>query len=457
MDPDGTKADSRSTLLGASSDGGTLIRPSSSLLIPRAQDIVTSPRNNVDAHPSEDTAEDHSEIVTFKDQVRRHRHEHEDANARQKRQIARQNLSGPGQERTWAGVQPRTTGTATQMDNEDAPPRLHEGATTEDSILNSSFREQFQNSVIRLPFVPAEETGQDLSVAPSIEPQVPIAVAALPPPSNHTLSALKENGVLTDVELHRWNHSYNAAGAIGGLPTKQFTKLRQQGFPPGLALEVGGSRSSFHVRFWSIDNSSGMDSDHCSSKQVKFHPGRGRTTIERCSRWNELQGSMEDQIRLACLMEFSSLFCLRNGVKGDRKFFVANQNSKSIDDDVQRAIKAIQQAPALGYTPLEKHVQEFTKRVLLLSSILKKQKQKAVCILAVGNLPADGKGFVSEQTKQQFLRNLTELGRLPVWIVIRLCTDDKNVADFYHDLLHTALPLVVIGESAFMHVPERVS
>ena len=236
-----------------------------------------------------------------------------------------------------------------------------------------------------------------------------------------------------------------AAGGEGGLPIKQFNELRQQGFPQGLALEVGDSRTTFPVRFWSIDNSSGMDSDQSCCKQVKYHPDSGRTTVERCSRWNELRGTMEDQIGLSGLMGVSSIFCLRNGESGKRKFSVADPTSQSVANDVKRATQGVLEAPALGCLPLSKHVREFSSRIKLLESTLLQNNQKALCVLTVGSLPADENGNDSEQSKEQFLMDLAELGGLPVSICVRLCGDDKDTAEFYNNLTHTGLPLVVIG------------
>jgi len=318
----------------------------------------------------------------------------------------------------------------------------------EDSVLNSILQEQYRNSIIRLPFVPAVVTGQDTTVEPSIEPQVPIAVAPISFRHVENDHSLIQTPMPPRVMNHGGNSGVHNAlepgSGKGGLPIKQLTELRQQGFPVGLALEVSDSRKGFPVRFWSIDNCAGMNEGDC--KQVKFNPD-GRTTVEKCSRWNELQGTVEDQIRLMGLMNVNSLFCLRNGERGNRKFSVADPTSRSVENDVKLAVRSVKESQAGGGTPISKHLREFTSRVELLESTLRKQNQKAVCIFSVGSLPTDSHGHSSEQTKEQFLNALTELGRLPVWIFIRLCTKDEDVTEFYNNLTLTGLPLVVIGKS----------
>jgi len=322
----------------------------------------------------------------------------------------------------------------------------------DDSALNSLLQEQFANSLIRLPFVPVVVTGQDMTVEPSIEPQVPIAVA---PVSVRNLSSNNSN---------RTNNSnaHDSQGSHGSgsheaplprpsrsLPLQQLSELRQQGFPVGLALEVSDSRTGFPVRFWSIDNSTSMDEAADACKQVKFHADTGRTTVERCSRWAELQGSVEDHIQLAGLIKVSTVFCLRNGQQGHRKFAVADPTSRNVENDVRLALRSVHNARAVGMTPLSKHLREFKNRITILEPTLRKQGQKAVIVLSTGSMPTDSRGRSSVQANQEFIDALVEINQLPAWIFIRLCTDDKEVVEFYNNLTMLELPMVVIGKLCF--------
>jgi hypothetical protein len=55
-------------------------------------------------------------------------------------------------------------------------------------------------------------------------------------------------------------------------------------------------------------------------------------------------------------------------------------------------------------------------------------------ILATDGLPTDAQGYGGDDITQEFVSALKALEGLPVWIVIRLCTDDKNITKFYNNL-----------------------
>lgn len=73
-------------------------------------------------------------------------------------------------------------------------------------------------------------------------------------------------------------------------------------------------------------------------------------------------------------------------------------------------------------------------------------------ILATDGLPTDDQGYGGEEITQEFLRALRSLEGLPIWLVIRLCTDEENVTDFYNKLdgmLELSLEVIddFLGES----------
>ena len=184
------------------------------------------------------------------------------------------------------------------------------------------------------------------------------------------------------------------------------------------------------------------------AREVHFRPDR-QTFLKKCCRWEELQGCVQDQIRLAGLLSVSTLFCLRNGTPGLRKFAVADPASDptpaGIAKDVRVAVTAVQTAPAAGHTPLSKHLYEFHERI----RAEKLQTQTAVVVLSTCRLPTDAKTgtVVTEKTKQDFILALIQLSRLPVRICIRLCTEERDVCEFYQNLKLLRLKnLVVIGK-----------
>lgn len=55
-------------------------------------------------------------------------------------------------------------------------------------------------------------------------------------------------------------------------------------------------------------------------------------------------------------------------------------------------------------------------------------------ILATDGLPTDEQGYGGDEITEEFINSLRALEGLPVWMVIRLCTDEENVTEFYNNL-----------------------
>lgn len=87
-----------------------------------------------------------------------------------------------------------------------------------------------------------------------------------------------------------------------------------------------------------------------------------------------------------------------------------------------------------GCTPLTKRIVEIKEEVSAMASQLRENGQRVAIIIATDGLPTDdhGRGRIAEQ--RIFVESLRGLEGLPVWVVIRLCTDDDDVVSFYNDL-----------------------
>merc|ERR1739841_484687 len=60
--------------------------------------------------------------------------------------------------------------------------------------------------------------------------------------------------------------------------------------------------------------------------------------------------------------------------------------------------------------------------------------QKVVIVLATDGLPSDNYGYSNSRTRDEFTNALRSLQGLPVWVVVRLCTDEDSVVNFYNNL-----------------------
>eukprot|EP00980_Cylindrotheca_fusiformis_P012747 scaffold3118_cov64-Cylindrotheca_fusiformis.AAC.5 len=80
------------------------------------------------------------------------------------------------------------------------------------------------------------------------------------------------------------------------------------------------------------------------------------------------------------------------------------------------------------------HVIEIGERVAAMKDEMIRKGLQAVLILATDGLPTSSIGLTNNETNEEFINALREIQQLPIWLVIRLCTDDKEVVDFYNGL-----------------------
>jgi hypothetical protein len=119
---------------------------------------------------------------------------------------------------------------------------------------------------------------------------------------------------------------------------------------------------------------------------------------------------------------------------GTEMFGVAERGKEHIPDDLDNAVNTIQQIPPCGVTPLSERVREIKVIIESMKDQLFEKGHKAVIVLATDGLPSDRNGRSTKVQRNEFTQALRALEGLPVWVVIRLCTDDDDVVDFYNNI-----------------------
>lgn len=133
------------------------------------------------------------------------------------------------------------------------------------------------------------------------------------------------------------------------------------------------------------------------------------------------------------------LFCcfkklLNDPGVGYRQEFGIALAAESLDQEMTTLEQTISQISPCGVTPLTKHIEEIYDTVSAMESSLRQAGQRVVVVIATDGLPTDVRGVHSPTVSLALERSLARLGRLPVWTVIRLCTNDDNVIDYYEKL-----------------------
>jgi len=231
-------------------------------------------------------------------------------------------------------------------------------------------------------------------------------------------------------------------GSVVSLPTQKSVKLLdpeikaliEQGFPSGLARAMNTNTASLPLRIWVVDNSGSMN----ISDGSRLLLSKTEVKVVSCTRWAEMQQTVIYHAELAALLHAPTVFRLLNepgnGV-GNQQFSVA-ESKLDISRDLGIARSIISNTHPAGVTPLSARLLEIRDNIVQLAPKLRQDGTRVAIIIATDGLPTDRNGSCSTYTKDEFVNALRALEGLPVWVVIRLCTDEKDVVDFYNDLDH---------------------
>ena len=204
------------------------------------------------------------------------------------------------------------------------------------------------------------------------------------------------------------------------------------GFPLGLSKELIESTVAFPVRFWVVDNSGSMN----MNDGTRLVPNSaGRLTPVKTSRWTELSDTIVGIAELVSTLGSRTDFHLLNATsQGQCLSIGAECSDPSAPADVACVAEPVT-LPELkrrfgkispsGSTPLTEAVMQVASLIEPAAPKLRAKGQKACVVLATDGLPND---------RHSFERALHELQRLPVWLVVRLCTDDEEVVSYWNGL-----------------------
>jgi len=211
--------------------------------------------------------------------------------------------------------------------------------------------------------------------------------------------------------------------------------LTGKGYPLGLIAALRGSLEAFPLRIWIVDNSGSMaSSDGC--RFVK-RPGTagGSASYKKvtATRWAELEDVVIGIGELTTALGVRTDFHLLNPPAAASQFVSlgpsdaagtsappAAGKSATLDE-----LKRVMATSPTGGTPLDASVHKICDMVEPKAEKLRAHGQKVVVVIATDGLPNDRVRFISAMQRLQ---------ALPVWTVVRLCTDDGGVTEYYSNL-----------------------
>lgn len=234
--------------------------------------------------------------------------------------------------------------------------------------------------------------------------------------------------------------------ALYGLPPykqqTEFTEdqveaLRDQGFPNGLIKSLSSTKVEFPLRIWIVDNSGSMMTGDGS--RLIQDPFTRSIRVERSTRWVEIQECIKYHAELAATIQAPTSFVLLN-IPGpevgneNQRFGIGESTNdrKQLEEDVKNAETIMMDGRCWGKTPLTQRILEIQSSITVFGPQL--NGRRVAIIIATDGLPTEKGDYDPKVACSNFVSALKSLEGYPVWVVIRLCTDDIDVVEFYQGL-----------------------
>lgn len=214
--------------------------------------------------------------------------------------------------------------------------------------------------------------------------------------------------------------------------------LLDQGYTNGLLHALLKNLRNFQKRIWVVDNSGSM-STHDGHRIVETSRTKKKKEcrIVSSTRWTEMQQTVDYHANLAAVLNAPTVFRMLNDPGrgcGPQQFAIGERGSRFINEDLAIARSTMINSAPVGATPLTQHVREIREMVKGIEPALRAQGCKMAILLATDGIPSLDDGTSDEHTREEFIDAMKSLNGLPVWIVVRLCTDDVNVVEYWSKL-----------------------
>ena len=232
--------------------------------------------------------------------------------------------------------------------------------------------------------------------------------------------------------------SYNAfpRPAPKQLDANQVQVLQKLGFTSGLIHAVSNYSNAVPLRIWVVDN--GISMQVRDGHRISGSTFQSLQTSD-CTRWEEAQDRVAFHAYMAGVLGIPTRFNLVDhtvlGPGVPSCFSIAERGPAAVQTDIQTAKQVMTQAQPVGRaTPLAFHIMEIRKMIVQMAPQLAREGKLVSVILVTCGLPTDSRGQPGPAALQEFTQALRSLEGLPVTLVVRLCTDDERVVDYYNTI-----------------------
>jgi hypothetical protein len=169
---------------------------------------------------------------------------------------------------------------------------------------------------------------------------------------------------------------------------------------------------------------------------------------DNVTRWHEVLDcvSFHSYMASKCWIR-TKMWLVNADDKDGHKFSLCCASPEDVPDEMSRLKSALKHATlAQDQCPLTAQVHKMIDIISPMASALNAKDQKITVVICTQGLPTDEHGTSSRTVQQDFLSKLKALSKLPVKIIIRLCTDNDSAKDVYNKLDGRMEPLDVLDD-----------
>lgn len=191
--------------------------------------------------------------------------------------------------------------------------------------------------------------------------------------------------------------------------------LTRNDWPNGLQQSFLKNVAKIPMRYFICDNSGSMVA---SDGHRLVGEGVNKQVLPS-SRWGELGDFIRFHAGLSHEGKLTSQFRMLNGSNP----ITVGSNSESDDANYRQLLSLLDNSPN-GGTPLCRHIAEVCAEIRSIEHILRSNNQKAAVIIATDGESSDG----------EMAAAMAPLNELPCWVVVRLCTDEDKIVDYWNNI-----------------------
>ena len=200
------------------------------------------------------------------------------------------------------------------------------------------------------------------------------------------------------------------------------------GLPKGVVSTVLRNYKACDSRLWLIDNSSSMSAMDSHIIGGKLHEIKKNETV---SHWQELQECVAFHAKMAARVWLPTKFWLVNDPGpevGLQKFSLCWESSTDIATEMSQLKHIMTTAtPRMQKNQLAHQIRSVQRGVTKEASRLLSQHKHITFVLCTQGIPTDAQGQGGPTVTKEFQQALSTLSRLPVKVVLRLCTNDAKM------------------------------